>query len=264
MLTNPVIETLMNRKSIRKYTDQAPVDEVVETVVRAGQQAPFAYQMGSVLLSRKRAKNPFKAPLFFIVCVDSHRHEAVMAQRRWKMTQNDLSVLLLGMQDAAYMAENMVIAAESLGMGSCFLGGIPYRAEAFIKQYQLPSRVFPLVGLTMGYPAEEAPPRPRYPLEVTLGEGAYPELDEAQVQRAMAEMDEGYLAQNYYRKLIAMIPLEDGREETFTYETYSWTEHISRKTGQWEQSPEALLEQFAKCGFHIPGKEIITQSRKER
>ena len=42
MLTNPVIEALMNRKSIRKYTDQAPEDEVVETIVRAGQQAPFA------------------------------------------------------------------------------------------------------------------------------------------------------------------------------------------------------------------------------
>ncbi len=255
MLTNPVIEALMNRKSIRKYTDQQPVNEVVETIVRAGQQAPFAYQMGSLLLSRHRTKNPFKAPLFFIVCVDSHRHEAVMARRGWKMAQNDLSVLLFGIQDAAYMAENMVIAAESLGLGRCYLGGIPYRAEAFVKQFKLPPRVFPLVGLTMGYPAEDAPPRPRYPLEVALVEGKYPALDDARVERAMAEMDEGYLAQDYYRKLRARIPLEGDRKETFTYDTYSWTEHISRKTGQWEQSPAALLEQFAKCGFIIPGYE---------
>ncbi len=105
MLNNPVIETMMNRASIRIYTDQVPADEVVETIVRAGQQAPFAYQMGSLLLSRDRAHNPFGAPLFFIVCVDSHRHEAIMAKRGWQMVQNDLSLLLFGIQDATLMAE---------------------------------------------------------------------------------------------------------------------------------------------------------------
>jgi nitroreductase len=253
MLNNPVIETIMNRASIRVYTDRAPSDEVVETIVRAGQQAPFAYQMGSLLLSRERSRNPFRAPLFFIVCVDSHRHEAIMAERGWQMVQNDLSLLLFGIQDATLMAENLVIAAESLGLGSCFLGGIPYRATAFVERYKLPERVFPLVGLTVGYPGEDPSPRPRYPLDFSLFEDAYPEFSEAQVDRAAAEMDEGYLAQDYYRRQRAMIRLEGDREETFTYETYSWTEHISRKTGQWESSPDDLLAQFAACGFHIPG-----------
>ena len=144
MIRNPVIEAMMNRKSIRAYTDQEPTDEVIETVVRAGQQAPFAYQMGSLLLSRNQEQNPFNAPLFFIVCVDSHRMETVMEERNWTMVNNDLSLLLLGIQDAALMAENMVIAAESLGMGSCFLGGIPYRAKQIIDEYQLPNRVFQL------------------------------------------------------------------------------------------------------------------------
>lgn len=259
MLNNPIIETLLNRKSIRAYTDQVPSEQVVETVVRAGQQAPFAYQMGSLLLSREQASNPFRAPLYFIVCVDSHRHEAVMARRGWEMVQNDLSLLLFGIQDAAYMAQNMVIAAESLGMGSCFLGGIPYQADQIIERYHLPPRVFPLVGLAMGYPAEDPPPRPRYPIEVTLVEDEYPELEGALLERAMAQMDDGYLEQDYYRQREAMLPLEEGREETFTYDTYSWTEHISRKTGQWLASPRELLEQFAKCGFHIPGHEPAAQ-----
>jgi FMN reductase (NADPH) len=252
MLTNPVIEAMLNRKSIRKYRDDAPSDEEIETIVRAGQQAPFAYQMGSLLLSRNREVNPFGAPLLFTICVNSHRHEAVMARRSWEMAQNDLSLLLFGIQDAAYMAENMVIAAESLGLGSCFLGGTPYRAEAIIREYKLPKRVFPLVQLTMGYPAEDPPTRPRYPITFALFEDEYPQFSEEQVAQAMAQMDEGYLAQDYYRKANAKIRLEGDREETFTYDTYSWTEHISRKTGQWLTTPDDLLRQMAKCGFHIP------------
>lgn len=251
MLTNPVIEAMLNRKSIRKYRDETPSDEEIETIVRAGQQAPFAYQMGCLLLSRSREVNPFGAPLLFTVCVDSHRHEAVMARRNWEMVQNDLSLLLFGIQDAAYMAENMVIAAESLGLGSCFLGGTPYRAEAIIREYKLPKRVFPLVQLTMGYPAEDPPPRPRYPIEFALFEDEYPQFSEERVAQAMVQMDEGYLAQDYYRKAHAKIRLEGDREETFTYDTYSWTEHISRKTGQWLTSPDDLLRQMAKCGFYI-------------
>jgi FMN reductase (NADPH) len=251
MLSNPVIETMMNRKSIRQYTDQSPSDEVIETLVRAGQQAPFAYQFCSLLLSRKREQNPFGAPLFFTICVDSHRFERIMAKRNWEIVQNDLSLLLFGIQDAAYMAENMVIAAESLGLGSCFLGAAPYRAQAIIKEYKLPPRVFPLVHLAMGYPAENPPPRPRYPLEFTLFEDEYPEFSDEMIRDAMAVMDEGYLAQDYYRKLNAQIELEGDREETFTFDDYSWTEHICRKVGQWEADLEELLEPLAQCGFHV-------------
>lgn len=255
MPENPILTSLMARKSIRKYTDQVPSDEVLETVIRAGQQAPFAYQMGSVLLSRDREENPFRAPLYFILCVDAHRHEQVMARRGWRMVQNDLALLLFGIQDATLMAENLVIAAESVGMGSCFLGGAPFQAAQIIEKHGLPPRVFPLVGLAMGYPAENPPSRPRYPIDFALFEGRYPDFGEEQVRRAMAAMDEGYLRQGYYAADGNMIPLEDGRAETFTYDTYSWTEHISRKTGQWMRSPQKLLAAFAACGFQIPGAE---------
>lgn len=154
------------------------------------------------------------------------------------------------------MAENMVIAAESLGLGSCFLGTAPYRAEKIIKEYKLPKRVFPLVQLAMGYPAEDPPPRPRYPVAFTLFEDEYPEFDEAAIRAAMAEMDQGYLAQGYYRRMGYLIPLQGNREETFTFDDYGWTEHISRKAGQWHTSPKELLEQLAKCGFNIPGHKV--------
>ena len=54
MLANPVIESMLNRKSVRKYTDQKPTDEIIETVVRTGQQAPFAAQLCSGAFRKKR------------------------------------------------------------------------------------------------------------------------------------------------------------------------------------------------------------------
>ena len=154
MIMNPMITLMLNRKSIRRYTIELPAADVIETIVRAGQQAPFAGQMSSVLLARHKP-NPYDAPLLFTICVDLHRLELIMARRGWKLVMNDLSILFFGIQDAALMAENMVIAAESLGLNDCFLGGAPYQADQIIKEYQLPKRVFPLVQLVMGYPATQ-------------------------------------------------------------------------------------------------------------
>jgi nitroreductase len=250
MISNSVIKTMLDRKSIRKYKPDTIPDDILEIVVKAGQQAPFASQLCSLLLSRDQPENPFKAPLFFIVCVDSHRWERIMAERNWNMRPDDLQLMLLGMQDAALMAENMVIAAESLGMGSCFLGGIPYHSDEIIEKFKLPPRVFPMVGLVMGYPAETPPPRPRYPIEFVLFEDEYPDFDVDLIRESMEVMDKGYLAQDYYINLEAMIPLQGDRKETFTYETYSWTEHICRKWGQ-QLFPSTLTKHLKRYGFNI-------------
>lgn len=249
-MESTVIQTMLKHRSVRKYKKDQPSDEIVETIVRAGQQAPFASQLYSVLLSRKK-KAPFGAPLWFIICVDLYKLERFMKIRGWDVVTNDLSLLFFGIQDAAYMAQNMVVAGESLGLFSCFLGAAPYQAERIAKEFKLPKRVFPLVGLVMGYPAEDFPSRPRYPLSFTLFEDRYPEFTDEQVAEAMKVMDDGYLAQGYYAKQKAKIPIEVDKKETYTYENYSWTEHIARKWGQWYRSPEELLEQLKKQGFDL-------------
>lgn len=254
MKRNKVLETLLAHKSIRRYSPRKPSKEVIETVVRAGQQAPFASQQYSVLLSRNRSRNSFHAPLLFTICVDSHKFERIMAKRGWRLVTNDLTLLFFGIQDAVLMAENMVIAGRSLGLGSCFLGSAMYRAEGIAKEYSLPQKVFPLVQLAMGYPAEDPPPRPRYPMRFTLFESRYPVLTDAMIAEAMRQMDEGYLAQDYYRTNRAKIPLESRRKDPFGYENYSWTEHISRKWGQWYPDASSLLEQLESRGFHITKK----------
>ena len=251
MIHNQVIDTLMNRKSIRKYTSQMPTDEEIETLARAAQQAPFAGQMCSLLLKKGSKRVPFKAPLFFTICFVMHKLEMIMQKRNWPTGSCDLSLLLFGLQDAVLMSENLVIAAESLGMGSCFIGSAPYRAKTIIKEYNLPKRVFPIVQLTVGFPSEDPPTRPRYPLDYFLFEDQYPELTDEMIDKATKEMDDGYLAQDYYREGDYMVPLENNREETFTFDTYSWTEHMGRKWGQWGPSPKVLLEALNACGFDL-------------
>jgi len=251
MTANQVVDTILSHKSIRKYTGETPSEEVIRTIIRAGQQAPFAYQYYSILISKNRKKNPFKAPILLTICIDSYKFELIMTKRNWKICSNDLSLLLFGIQDASLMAENIVIAARSLGLGSCFLGSAPYRADKIAEEYDLPPRVFPLVQLTIGYPDENPPPRPRYPVEFTLFENRYPKLRDQLVVKAMEQMDQGYLEQDYYRKANYRIPLEKKRKETFTFDDYSWTEHICRKVGQWFPKPNELLRQFEKRGFFI-------------
>ena len=254
MLSNSTIETLMNHKSIREYTDKVPSEEMIETIVRAGQQAAFAGQLGSVILSRKKDKHPFEAPLYFIICVDIHRMQKVMEKKSWKMISSDAAMLLFGMQDASYMAQNLVIAAESMGLGTCYLGFVPFMAEKLILEYDLPKKVFPMIGISVGYPAEDPPVRPRYPYSFSCFDGKYPQLSDSQIDKAMKQMDEGYLAQDYYQDGKLMITLENEREETFDGKTYSWTEHISRKWGQWLEDTEEIENVLNKYGFEFKKK----------
>ncbi len=251
MITNATIETLMNRKSVRKYTDRKLDDDELETIVRAGQQAAFASQLYSVLYSTEKPI-AFDAAIWFLICVDVHKLERFMKLRGWDIVTNDLTLLLLGMQDASYMAQNMVVAAESLGIGSCFLGAVSSSAQrirALSEKLTLPERVLPMVELVMGYPDEEFAPRPRYPLAFTLFENRYPEFTDKEVEEAMRVMDDGYLQQGYYRKQNVKIQVEGGRRDDYTFDNYSWTEHISRKWGQWAASPDELLDALKERGF---------------
>jgi len=247
----PVIAQMLAHRSIRKYTTRMPSDRTIKTIVRAGQQAAFAAQLYSVILTKDRAKHPFQAPLLFTVCVDFHKMGQIMKRRGWKWVSNDLYGLLLGIQDAACMAQNMVLAAESLGLGTCFLGHTPFAADQLAKEFKLPQRVFPLVQVAMGYPAEKPPARPRYPMDFVLFEKRYPRIAGAQLRRAMKTMDDGYLAQGYYRNVKLMLPLVTGQKETFDFDTYSWTEHISRKWGQWEKSPKRLRDLMGRRGLKV-------------
>lgn len=98
---NQVIKTLLAHRSIRKYTTEDIDKETIEIIVRAGQQAAFAYQAYFVILSRQKAKNPFKAPVLLTICVDLYKFEMIMKKRGWKTVTNDLTLLMFGIEDAS-------------------------------------------------------------------------------------------------------------------------------------------------------------------
>ncbi|MEA2104890.1 MAG: hypothetical protein U9P79_09675 [Candidatus Cloacimonadota bacterium] len=85
-------------------------------------------------------------------------------------------------------------------------------------------------------------------------ENQCPEFSDKQIFQAMEQMDAGYLSQDYYKGGKLMIKLENDLEETFDGKSYSWTEHISRKWGQWLDDPEEFRKLLTKYGFEFKKK----------
>ncbi len=77
MIENEVVSTLLSRRSVRKYKDRKVDEEIIETIVSAGQQAPFASQLYSVIYSTE-GSFAFKAPVWFLICLDAHKLELMM------------------------------------------------------------------------------------------------------------------------------------------------------------------------------------------
>lgn len=249
-IENATINLMLNHRSVRKFKPECPSNEIIESIVKAGQQAAFAYQIYSILWTRN-GNIPFKAPLLFTICVDVNKFRRIMEKRNWNLKQNDISLLLFGMQDGTLALQNMILAAESLGLGTCLLGNTPYVASKVKEKYNLPDKVFPFVQLVVGYPDEVEPVRPRYSLDYTLFEDQYPDFTDKMIDDAMEQMDKGYLGQDYYKKANVMIKLPEDRKESYTFDNYSWTEHICRKCGLWMENSENIRKQLKICGFDL-------------
>ncbi len=236
MKDNAVLKLFKERATVRRYKDEQVPKDVIETIAWAGQRAPFATQMYSVVVSQSPDKKDAlrslfgplgAAPIFFLICSDLHKIETMVGIEGPKAEVDDLNLMYWALQDAAYVAQNMVVAAESLGLGTCYLGGAPWRTQALTELFQLPDRVFPLVGLVMGYPDEAPPPRPRLPLWAMLHWEAYRTPDADGIHDALAAMDAGLKREGYYKKYKARIESEDEQEKASV--RYGWGTHIARK-----------------------------------
>ncbi len=240
------LDVLLNRATVRSYLDKDVPHEIIEKLARAAQQAPFTGQMYAFIYTKDQAKRDTlskhlgrfiaKAPVFVLFCMDFRKLEKFIAYKGRENTSSDIQMLFLGIQDVAYAAANWVTAAEALGLGTCYFGGAPMLAPMLSEMFNLPHRVYPVVGMVLGYPALKPAPRPRIPTSCVLFKDEYKDLTEEQVDQAMNLMDAGLIREGYYRNLATKIPRPESGEDTIDYDSYGWSEHISRKYARQAQS----------------------------
>lgn len=259
--TRDIFEIIHNRRSIRKFLDKDIPDDVVKGILEAGIRAPFAAQLYSIVYTRDPEKiKKYKTgaypttKLLMVFLVDFRKLEKIIKHKEYEYKYDDTMSLWLAVQDASLVAENLILAAEAYGLGSVLLGGTPLNADKICDIFEIPKeRVFPLVGLCLGYPdqTENTDIRPRYPIEHVAFEDKYKELSDQDLSECMTQMDKGYLDQDYYKKS-GKIPLDSKiREDTFDLDNYSWSEHIVRKVIQGPWSEESLLSKLKRYGFNL-------------
>lgn len=256
-----IFSIMHDRRSIRKFADKEVTKEVLKQILTAGFRAPFAAQLCSIVYTSDKEKmKKFKrigvyptTQVLMIFFIDYDRMEKIIKARGYENIFDDSMSLWLGIQDAALVIENVILAAEALGLGSVLLGAVPQRADTVSEVFNVPQRVFPVVGLCLGYPepSVETEIRPRFPLKYSAFEDEYKSLDETEINECMKSMDEGYITQGYYIKNKAKIPLPKDAEDTIDYDEYSWSEHISRKHLRKGWGDKNLIDIIRAHGFKI-------------
>jgi len=175
---NQVMEVLMNRKSMRAYEEREVSAEVRAEILKATLRAPTAGNMMlySILeITDQKLKDrlavtcdhqPFiaRAPLVWVFLADYQRWfdyyiasgvEELCAQRGMSLQKPEEADLFLACCDAMIAAQNAVIAAESFGLGSCYIGDIMEQYETHRDLLNLPQYVFPIGMVVVGYPTQQ-------------------------------------------------------------------------------------------------------------
>jgi FMN reductase (NADPH)/FMN reductase [NAD(P)H] len=244
---NSTLETILNRRSVRTYADRPLTDSEKELIFTAAMRAPTAgnmmlysiieveHQAMKDKLAETCDHQPFiaKAPYVLIFLADYQRWFDVFRYSQVEKRCQELDCpfrkpqtgdLMLACCDAVIAAQNAVIAAESLGIGSCYIGDILENCELHREMFCLPEYVFPIALLCFGYPASDHPSHSqarRFDREFIVHKNAYLRLEQDQIRKMMQPLEERFsaapvvssVAENagqgfYFRKFIADFSLE--------------------------------------------------------
>jgi len=248
---NDIIDQLLQHRSVRAFTDQPLPEGTLETLVAAAQSASTSsnLQVWSVVavqegerkgrLSALAGNQPYihQAPLFLVWLADLSRVSRIADQHGVALEALPyLESLLLGTIDAALAAQNAVVALESLGLGSVYIGGIRNDIEAVAKELQLPPQVYPVFGLCVGYPSPDRPAKvkPRLPQAAVLHHETYSAADE---QGVLAEYD---------KRLGAFYQREGMKASGWSEQVVSRLRNVSSLHGR-----EELLGELSRMGFGL-------------
>ncbi|MCP8970440.1 oxygen-insensitive NADPH nitroreductase [Ectobacillus ponti] len=210
---NPTIETILRHRSIRKYENRPLTEEQIRLIVQSAQAASTSsyIQAYSIIGICDPEKKKRLAELsgnqsyvetnghFFIFCADLYRHQVLadMEGQDISMSLESTEKFMVALIDASLAAQNAAIAAESMGLGICYIGGLRNQLEEVKALLHIPERVIPLFGLTVGYPLQEGSVKPRLPLAHIYHEDSY-HSDTEQLQLQLAEYNE--VIRQYYEE----------------------------------------------------------------
>jgi len=237
-MSNATLDLISRHGSVRKYRpDPVPV-ETIEAIVAAAQRTSTssnmqAYSVVAVTDAAKRARlaelcgnqeHIAQAPVFLAWCADLARLDRACELRGYSQVTGYVENFLIAALDAVIAAQTAALAAESLGLGICYIGSIRNNTQAVIELLELPRLVFPVTGMTLGWPAAEPPMRPRLGLSAVLH---WEQYEYAGLDETLAEYDREMAATGIYGGRQVPVP---GKPEAM--EDYGWTEHSARRVAQ--------------------------------
>lgn len=254
-LVNDVVRLLASHRSVRSYRPDPLPDGVLEVLVTAAQSASTSSNLQSYSIVAVRdpekknriaewSNNPFasQAPLILVFCPDLYRLEQVSRRQGYDFAERGMEMFIQAVVDAALAAQNAAVAAESLGLGICYLGGVRNEMAKMAELLRLPPRTFALVGMTVGYPAQASRVRHRLPMDVILHHEEYSD----------AHLEEGL---RRYDTITAQSGIYAGRQvavdDTRNVTTYGWCEHTARRMARPHPKRLHMLQQLEKLGWEF-------------
>ena len=249
-MSTSTIEQINKHGSVRKYQpDPVPMD-LVREIVAAGQRASTSsnLQTYSVIVTTDLNKKKIiqdicngqehisEAPVFLLWCADFSRLKRVCQQQGYEIDAEYMENFIVGTVDAAIASQNSALAAESLGLGFCYIGALRNDPRKIREIFDLPELVYPVMGMTLGWPMAPPDLRPRLPLDAVLHVESYQQNDLSHLK----EYDQQMIETGIY----------GGRQvgtDDQDPELYGWMEHSARRSSK--PSRAHLKETIVESGF---------------
>ena len=186
-----VIRLMQRHRSVRRYTDEPIEAELLAELIRAGQGAAsssFIQAYSVVRVTQTAARSAIaraagdqtwieQAAEFLVFCADLRRVDAVCQRQGVGHLEGWTEHGLAAVVDTTLMAQNCLLAAESVGLGGVFIGGLRNEPAVVAETLCLPELVVPVFGLCLGWPAEDPPVKPRMPSALILHQDTYRDPD---------------------------------------------------------------------------------------
>ena len=205
---NEMIRQLFERKSMRVFEDRAISPEDKALILEAAAMAPTAgnQQLYTILdITDQKLKDrlavtcddqPFiaRGQMVLIFCADCRKWYEAFRAAGCEPRKPGVGDLMLAVTDTAIAAQNAVTAAESLGIGSCYIGDIMEHCEEHREMLNLPEYVFPACMLVFGYPTRQQLDRPkpkRVPMEYIVHENGYRKLEKPDMEDMFSQRTKG-------------------------------------------------------------------------